>query len=121
MKIKEEKGITGIDITISILVITLFVSLLITLFYNLNANSQTIQRRTEATNIAINLIEKGNVAENSPYYQTISVIDFSKMKENQEKTDITSNLVKKVTVEISYKDRNQTESVRLSTILSARE
>ena len=157
MKIKEEKGITGIDITIAILVITLFISLLITLFYNLNANSTTIQRKTEATHIAIKVIEgikangfsnyqsygsaveyadnkkkeyddgtyeivdQGSVEENSAYYQTISVIDYSRMKENIGNTNIIPNLVKKVSVEISYKDRNQTESVRLSTILSARE
>ena len=155
MKIKNQKGITGIDITIAILVITLFVSLLITLFNNLNANSAAIQRRTEATKIAISIIEnvkskefseyelkgtlgtyedsieyedgtyevidRGNIEENSAFYKTIAIIDYSNMKENLENKNIVPNLVKKITVEISYKDRNKTESVKLSAILNSRE
>ena len=58
MKIKSERGITGIDITVSILVITIFVSLIGVLIYNISAQSQSIERRTEAAYQAVNLIEQ---------------------------------------------------------------
>ena len=83
MKIKEEKGITGIDITIAILVITLFVSLLITLFYNLNANSTTIQRKTEATHIAIKVIEGIKANGFSNYQSYGSAVEYADNKKKE--------------------------------------
>ena len=44
MRIKSEKGITGIDITVSIILITLFVSLIATLMYTTNKNASTMER-----------------------------------------------------------------------------
>ena len=56
-KLKQERGITGIDIAISIIIITIFVALLATIFFNINANSKGVERKTEATHYAISLIE----------------------------------------------------------------
>ena len=58
MKIKSEKGITGIDITIAFIIITLFISIISVVFYNITKSSKDIERRSEATFIATTVIEK---------------------------------------------------------------
>ena len=57
MKIKEETGITNIDLTVSIIMITIFVALIATFMYTINANFISIERKAEAVNYAINEIE----------------------------------------------------------------
>ena len=58
MNVKSQKGFTGIDITIAIIVITLFVSIISVVFYNITISSKKIERKTEATYIAQDVIEK---------------------------------------------------------------
>ena len=57
MKIKSEKGITNIDLTVSIILITLFVAIIATLMFTINTSSSSMERKTEATNYAINEIK----------------------------------------------------------------
>lgn len=136
MRIKSEKGITGIDITVSIILITLFVSLIATLMYTTNKNASTMERRTEATNYAITEIEKlkaqtfsdlqdtnetndfTNIMEGTNptgYAKKITIIDYANLPG---KTDAVSGLVKQVTVEIAYKDGDTTQTVELSTVIT---
>ncbi len=138
MKIKSEKGITNIDITVSIILITLFVAIIATLMYNINANSGSIERRTIATNYAINEIESlkaqnfdnlkdteetnefEDILENgntTGYAKRITIIDYANLEENKNDNTIVPGLVKKVTVEISYKDGNTIQTVDLSTVI----
>ena len=131
MNLKNEKGITTIDVTVSIILITLFVALIAVLIYNVNKNSDSMERRAEATNYVINAIEEVKTTnfdnlQNSEqnigdtgYYEKITVIDYADLKreEQSEQDDsIISGLVKKVTVEISYKDGDTTQTGDLSTI-----
>ena len=58
MSIKDEKGLTGIDIAISIILITIFISIIGNLIVNINLNSKNTQRKTIATSYAIQEIEK---------------------------------------------------------------
>lgn len=58
MKIKEEKGLTGIDIAISVILITIFIAMIANLIANININSQDTERKTIATSYAIQEIEK---------------------------------------------------------------
>lgn len=141
MNIKSEKGITTIDITISIIIITLFVALIATLMYQINSNSNSINRKAEATNYAINEIEKlklqdfntlqdtneeTNDFENitdtdgnfTGYAKKITIIDYSNLPENKDDNTIIQGIVKKVTVEIAYKNGNKTETVDLSTVIT---
>ena len=137
MKIKSEKGITNIDLTVSIILITLFVAIIATLMVTINTNSNSMERRTEATNYAINEIEslkaqdfaslvdtdeatnnftnitdaEGNA---TGYSKKITIVDYANLPENQDNETIISGLVKKVTVEISYKDGDNTGTVDLS-------
>ncbi len=139
MKIKSEKGITNIDITVSIILITLFVAIIATLMYNINANSGSVERRSIATNYAINEIESlkaqnfdeleetvepnefEDILENEKptgYAKKVTIIDYANLEENKDDDTIVPGLVKKVTVEISYKDGNTTQTIDLSTVIA---
>lgn len=136
--LKSENGITGIDITVSVLIITLFVAMLTTIFFNINTDSKAMERKTEATHYAISLIEdiknksfeelnnfidtQGSsiLDENgkqTPYTKKIFVIDYAEMEGNKDKKP---NIVKKVTVEVSYMNKGETEKIELSTLLTAK-
>ena len=149
MIVKNEKGITNIDLTVSIILITVFIALIATIMYTINANFNSIERRTEATNYAINEIEslkaknfedlqdtptdgtndfvniivkeeEGNTAieKTTGFSKKIAIIDYSNLPENQGDDTILSGLVKKVTVEIAYKDKDRIETVELSTVIA---
>ena len=136
---RNEKGYTVIDIAISIAVIFIFISVLSMLFYEFNSSSTEIERKTQATYLAINEIEQikndgyekygtlskadGNniVCSNQEvdgkegYYKTIEVIDYTDLEGNQDKE---KNIVKKATVKISYMFNAKEQSVEISTILT---
>ena len=141
MRIKNEQGITNIDLTITIILITLFITIIATLIFTINRNSTSVERRTEATNYAINEIEnlKAQDFESltdtddttndfiditdaegqlTGYSKKITITDYANLPENQDDDTILSGLVKKVTVEISYKDGDTIETVDLSTVIS---
>ena len=139
MKVKSENGITNIDITVSIILITLFVAIIATLMYNINANSGSVERRSIATNYAINEIESlkaqnfdeleetvepnefEDILENEKptgYAKKVTIIDYANLEENKDDDTIVPGLVKKVTVEISYKDGNTTQTIDLSTVIA---
>lgn len=134
---KNQKGYTGVDIAISVVVITIFIALIGTLVFNFNSNSNEIEYRSKALDYAINEIERiktldiDNVesvedteikedSKGTGYYEKIEVVD---AKDIMSDSDLggragVSGLVKKVTVTVSYQFRNQTKSVELSTIIS---
>lgn len=150
MKIKEEKGITGIDITISIVLIAIFIGLTTTLTYQINKTSVKINRRTEAMTYAVETVETiksygfeimpqvGNnkidtstdevlaekVAdgyikvdgEETPFYREVSVLDYTELKE--ENSTKQKEVLKKVTVTISYKVGKEEENVQLSILVT---
>ena len=131
MKLENEKGATGIDITISVIILALFIGLITSLIYGINQSSKDIERKTEATNYAISEIEKlkaedfetleskqtSGYIDDTPYYKTIKVIDYADLEENKGQGK-EPGLVKKVTVEISYKSGKEDKKVELSTVLS---
>ncbi len=142
MKIKSERGFTGIDIAISVIVLFIFVSLIAMLVYNSNSSTREVELKSEATYLAIDEIEKiknagfdkydtlnsrstvdedGNQLRNQPtgtegFYKTIIIEDYAEL--NPEDTTIIPNLVKKITVQISYRFKAENQVVELSTILS---
>ena len=138
MKIKSEKGFTGIDMAISVIVLFIFVSLIALLIYNFNSSTKEVELRSEATYLAIDEIEniknEGFEAietirydEENPYYidEETETTDFYKKVIIQDYADLNSgdttiipNLVKKVTVQISYMFKGKTQTVELSTVLS---
>ncbi len=143
--LKNEKGVTGVDITIAIILITIFVAIIATLFFNIRKTSSDIERRTQATAYAVSIIEqiKANGFEalptvsdgtniitgyedkyiqdngvDTPYYQTIRVEDYSEIIESTGEEEIQSDVVKKITVTIAYKSGNENQEISLSTSMS---
>ena len=55
--LKKDNGITGVDIAISIIILLIFVSLIASLFSNINNINKKISRKTTAINIAIQALE----------------------------------------------------------------
>lgn len=146
MNLKDEKGITGIDITIAVILITILISLITVLSYNIQKSSQDVQRKTEATSYAVEVLERvksegfeilpkvgeGNLinddrfkdgyivdASGNPtgYYQEVRVQDYSELREGEGGEKV-PDLLKRVTVTISYKSGTDTEKVELSTLMS---
>ena len=144
-KMKSEKGVTGVDITVAIILITIFVAIIATLFFNIQKTSSDIERRTEATAYAVSIIEqiKANgfdslptvsdgtniitgyedkyIQDNgvdTPYYQTIRVEDYSEIAESTGEEEIQPDVVKKITVTIAYKSGNENKEISLSTSMS---
>ena len=139
MKMRSEKGFTGIDISVSVIIAFIFVTIIAVLIYRVNSTSKEITLRSDATYIAINEIEqiKNNgfeeygtrsekdgtsvvtsneeVAGNEGFYKTITVIDYTDLPGNENKV---KNIVKKATVKISYMFQAKEQSVEISTILS---
>lgn len=139
MNIRSQKGYTGIDIAVSVIVITIFISLIAVLIYRFNSSSNELQLKSKATEIAIDEIEtvkkngieqyvnqSGEIESNSVvmdsegkkiegFYKTITVEDYTDTEGNENKIP---NLVKRVTVTISYMEKGQEQEISLSTILS---
>lgn len=136
---RSEKGFTGIDIAVSVIIIFLFVSLISMLIYHFNSTAREVELRAEATYLAINEIETiknegfsayeersvtaGNsiiceqeeIAQKEGFFKTITIMDYTDIEGNEDKIP---NLVKKATVKISYMFKTKEQSVELSTILS---
>lgn len=139
MNLRSEKGFTGIDIAVSVVIIFIFISIIASLIYGVNSKSKEIELKTEATYIAINEIEQikndgyekygtlsrangtnivctnEEVEGEEGYYKTIEVIDYTDLEGKQDKQ---KNIVKKATVKISYMFKAKEQSVELSTILT---
>ena len=131
---KNQKGYTGVDIAISVVVITIFIALIGTLVFNFNSNSNEIEYRSKALDLAINEIEdiksksiedinaldttEKEISGHTGYYKKIDVLDAANIDGDFGDREKVEDLVKKVTVTISYQFRNQTKSVELSTIVA---
>ena len=144
MDIKSEKGITGMDIAISVIIITIFISLIAVLSFNIQKTQEDIKRKSEATSYAIEIIEElklngfSNLPEKgtnkidgfedgyildeegktTPYYQEITVKDYSELEGNENKY---AEIIKIITVKISYKSGSETESVEITTDITKEE
>lgn len=57
MKIKNNKGLTGVDVTIAVIILTIFVSLMANMFYNVSQIGNVVNRKSEATYVAVQIIE----------------------------------------------------------------
>lgn len=139
MKLKSEKGITGIDITLSVILISIFIGILATMSYNIQNNAKQADRHATALNYAISSIEemksldfsalpkvgsnkidgyedgylKDSSGKDTPYYRTITVLDYTEL---DGKSDAKPEKVKKVTVNVSYRFQSKTQNITLSVI-----
>lgn len=139
---KEEKGYTGVDIAISVVVLFLFVSIIAILSYNINSVSREIELKSEASAIAVEEIEglkneitfqeiaqrsiKNGNSEYLPtaeinkngkqtgFYKTVLVEDYA----DHATVERVEGYVKKVIVKIQYQFKGKEQTVELSTIIA---
>lgn len=142
MKYRDNKGITGVDISVALVIVVLFVGIISTLVYNFGVTSKSIERKSSAVNIAMQKIEQlknteyeniqsnypieyrnkdGQVAESGPYTVNVSV----KRYNDPEAGFVTPNeaekimdIIKIVTVTVSYTSQAEEQSVEFSTIIT---
>ena len=142
MYIKGEKGLTEIDIAISIIIITIFISVLANLIMNINLNSEKTKKMEIAAAYAVQEIEqlraKGYVDEYNNkgvdkkdfisekdimdkdnnftgYSKTTTIKDYVLIKNDKSKQ---KNLLKELTVTVSFKVGNSTENIDISTYIT---
>ena len=147
MNFRNNKGFTGVDISVSLIVIVLFVSIIATLLYNFGITSKAVNRKATATDIAIlkieeikqsnnydtleqdfagienlDLDENGQIIQGGPYTVTISVEKYidSKYMQNlttEEKNNM-KDVIKIVTVMVEYTVGNNKEGFDISTVIT---
>ena len=141
MLVKEEKGLTGVDIAISIVVMTIFIAMIANLIANITLNTQDIKRKSTATSYAVQEIEKikaqGYIddynskgidsedvlkdediysnSEFSGYHKKVTIKDYVLVKNNKNKKQ---DIVKEITVEISYKLGGKDKKVTITTYVA---
>ncbi len=135
MKIKSESGVTGIDISVAIIIILLFVGLITTLIYNYTQNSKEIERKSTATYMIIDILE---YAKNSGY-DTIDQETMNNYINNQDEnnkfnkpgykvncevqssTDLfgqgAEDVMKKVTAKVQYSVNGKEQALDIFTII----
>lgn len=142
MNFKSEKGITGIDIVASVIIVTIFITIIANIIANINLNSKDIENKTKATSYAVDAIEtikaagyladyqdkgisqediileediKNENGEFTGYHKKITIKDYVLIKNDQSKQ---ANIVKELTVEISYMNRKGNQNVKISTYIT---
>lgn len=131
---KSEKGYTGVDIAIAIVVLFTLVSVIAMLAYNFNSSTKEIELKAKATELAVTEIEKmknisfsevenlrnqaeyiaqEEIPDNEGFFRSVVVEDYA-----DSNPDKIAGLVKKVTVQIKYKFKAQEQVVELSTVLA---
>lgn len=157
MKLKNNKGISAIDIAVSIAIIIIFLTMITSIVSNTNLNKEKVKRESTATSYAVKEIEtiKGQGYITTPigkeydgkgieqedviadediyntkddgskeftgYHKKITIKDYSLLqKENNpnQETSVKSDIVKKITVEISYKFSGKDKNVTVSTYVA---
>ena len=131
MKLKQEKGITAVDVAISIFIIAIFVTINIGLAYNAMIKAKTIERSEKATYYAIKGIEyvKGlpyddivTELELPPEYQEDGYEIFVSVNRPQYTNILnTQDYIKLVSVSVSYKVASNTNFYEIKTLVVRKE
>ncbi len=139
MKIKNERGVTVVDIVLTVIVISLFIGVIAILSNDVQMDIEQINRHSEALYYAIDTIENLKVLEFSrlpkagtdkidgvddgyiadengnatPFYRTITVQDYTEIPG---RANFKQDVIKKITVQIDYKYKNQDKTISLSLV-----
>ena len=127
-KIKNQAGLTGIDITIAVSIIIILVPIVMLVFVNIYTNTESAKRNSEATSYATQIIQETQ----KMYYTEVTEENVEKIVEQmnipvgyevdvaiipyQENDNTIEDLVKTIEVTISYKVGKEMEMVKLSKI-----
>lgn len=135
MNLRDNKGVTGADISVALIVIVIFVGIIATLVYNFGMASKSLNRKATAVNIAISKIEElkeknyddvqsstepeykdvnGNpmTAQNGPYKVTTEIKKYSELKEGLQ------DVIKIARVKVEYSVGNEQEIIDLKTAIT---
>ncbi|MBR3162710.1 MAG: hypothetical protein IKF17_01240 [Clostridia bacterium] len=141
MKFRGNKGITGIDISVSLIIFVLFVSLITTLVYNFAVASRNVNRKAVATDIAIKKIEE---LKQTPYDQILEIDEENPQatqyadkdgvilasgsgpykiitdieKYTNDDIENIQDVLKIVKVRVVYNAQNREESIEISTVIT---
>jgi hypothetical protein len=133
MNFKSEKGFTGIQAAITIVILFIFISIISILSYYYNSTAKEIELKSKATTIAINEIEglKNKTVEDlekqkeeieceeeeiegqEGFYKTIIIQDYHDIDSSK-----IEGIIVKVTVQIEYMFNAKKQTVELNTIIS---
>lgn len=133
MNLKNNKGFTGIDISVATIVFIVFASIISMLFYNMAVSSKKIERKTVATNLCIEIIE---ALKESPFDKLTKTeeasMDIETLQTISGKTiNLPNGYVPKIIIEdykeesvikilrvtISYKENNKNEEITIETLV----
>lgn len=137
MNLKNNKGYTGVDISIAMIIIMIFIPTLLAISYSIQKTSNEVKRKAEAVFIATEILEstKGMSFENLDnmeeeenislleekyskdvsYDINIEVENYYPEEVNEEDRE---DLVKKIKVIVTYPTGNKTKSIDISTVRS---
>lgn len=137
-KIKDNKGITGIDATIAVIILMIFIPLVASLFANIANTSKKIERKAVATSIAIQAmettkqkvnankdIEIGTISNEEIFDGTDSKYKYSKGNDNTfpKGYDVSVNITKEIKgkgidVIVKYLENGNNEQLELKTTIT---
>ena len=63
MKLKNNKGYVGVDVTIALMVLVILVPTITAMTFNINKTSNVIKRKTQALSIATNMLEISKITD----------------------------------------------------------
>lgn len=106
----NKKGISGVDIAIAVVVISIGLSLIIALIFEINTTTKKVQREIGATQIAKSIFEKMKLLSYDQYLEAVKYVSNTKYKEHFDLGDIDPGY----TIEITVEDKtpsNLTEAI----------
>lgn len=142
MNLKAQKGISSIDITVSVFLITIFMAFIITMINNINQSNKDIERKEIATSYAVQEIEKiksqgyidsyngaGISQEDvikqedindengdfSGFTKKVLIKDYCLIQGNENKE---KDILKIITVSIIYKSKNEQKNINISACIA---
>lgn len=137
MNLKNNKGYTGVDISIAMIIIMIFIPTLMAISYSIQKTSNDVKRKADAISIATEILEiaKTTAYENLDNMKEESYISLLETKYSKEVSyDINievenyypeevseedrEDLVKKIKVIVTYPIGNKTKSIDISTLRS---
>lgn len=131
MNLREKKGFTGIDISIAVIIILIFIPTVFGVVYNVSKVRQVVVRESTSISKAVETLEESkklgieNVETTYPdnYETTFTDNDETayKLQVSYERpsqyTTSGLDLVKKIIVKVTYPTGNTTKTIEMSTIL----
>ena len=136
MKLKNNKGVTGVDIAVSVVILIIFISLISGLFYNTAVTTKKIDRKTEATNLAISVIERMKLVDFADLENTKTGDDDGRKGINESNISTLADLdipngykvevavedyddgsaVKIIRAYVTYMENNQNQEIKIETL-----